>query len=71
KLMEGYDVKKMGANSPQYLHYLTEAMHLAYADRAAYMADEDFYSVPKEGLLNEEYLKERRKLINKNRSIPE
>lgn len=71
ELMEGYDVKKMGINSPEYLHYLTEAMHLAFADRAAYMADEDFYEVPKKGLLDEEYIKERRKLINPNRSTAE
>lgn len=64
KLMEGYDVQKMGVNSPAYLHHLIEAMHLAYADRAAYMADEDFYDVPSEGLLNEQYVEERRKLIN-------
>ncbi|GAA3319267.1 hypothetical protein GCM10020331_025450 [Ectobacillus funiculus] len=50
KLMEGFDVQKMGVNSPAYLHHLTEAMHLAYADRAAYMADEDFYDVPTKGL---------------------
>ncbi|MGE7685515.1 gamma-glutamyltransferase [Peribacillus simplex] len=68
ELMEGFDVQKMGANSPEYLHYLTEAMHLAFADRAAYMADEDFYDVPTKGLLDEDYIKERRKLINPNRS---
>ncbi|MBK5502134.1 gamma-glutamyltransferase [Peribacillus sp. TH14] len=68
KLMEGYDVQKMGANSPEYLHYLTEATHLAFADRAAYMADEDFYDVPKKGLLDDDYIKERRKLIKANRS---
>ena len=68
ELMEGYDVQKMGANTPEYLHYLTEAMHLAFADRAAYMADEDFYDVPTKGLLDEDYIKERRKLINPNRS---
>ncbi len=43
KLMEGYDVQKMGVNSADYLHHLIESMHLAYADRAAYMADEDFF----------------------------
>jgi gamma-glutamyltranspeptidase / glutathione hydrolase len=64
KLMEGYNVQKMGVNSPKYLHHLIEAMHLAYADRAAYMADEDFYDVPTKGLLDEEYINERRKLIN-------
>ncbi|MGE7903113.1 gamma-glutamyltransferase [Peribacillus sp. NPDC094092] len=71
ELMEGFDVQKMGANTPEYLHYLTEAMHLAFADRAAYMADEDFYDIPTKGLLDEDYIKERRKLINPNRSTAE
>ncbi len=64
QLMEGYDVKKMGVNSADYLHRLIEAMHLAYADRAAYMADEDFYPVPKKGLIDKAYIDERRQLIN-------
>ena len=64
KLMEGFNVQKMGVNTPEYLQHLTEAMHLAYADRAAYMADEDFYDVPSKGLIDEKYLEERRKLIN-------
>jgi len=68
KLMEGYNVKKMGVNSSEYLQHLTEAMHLAYADRAAYMADEDFYDVPTKGLLDEKYIEERRKLINPDKA---
>ncbi|MCR8644582.1 gamma-glutamyltransferase [Paenibacillus sp. N1-5-1-14] len=64
KLMEGYDVQKMGANSADYLHHVIESMHLAYADRAAFMADADFYPVPKKGLLDERFIKERRQLIN-------
>ncbi|MCC5911050.1 MAG: gamma-glutamyltransferase [Clostridiaceae bacterium] len=66
KLMEGYDVEKLGLNSVEYLHRLLQAMHLSYADRAKYMADEDFIAVPKEGLINQEYINERRKLINPN-----
>ncbi|MGG0381465.1 gamma-glutamyltransferase [Priestia filamentosa] len=68
KLMEGYDVQQMGVNSPEYLQHLIEAMHLSYADRAAYMADEDFYDVPTQGLLDERYIKERRKLINADKT---
>lgn len=67
KLMEGFDNKKAGANSAEYLHNLIEANHLAYADRAKYMADEDFYPVPKKGLIDEDYIKERRKLIRPDR----
>ncbi len=68
KLMEGYDVNKMGINSAEYLHRFIEAMHLAYADRAAYMADEDFYPVPKQGLLHDDYISERRELIHPNQA---
>ena len=68
KLLEGYDLKAMGLNSAEYLHHFIEATRLAYADRAAYMADEDFYPVPKEGLLNEEYISERRALLNSDRA---
>ncbi|MED4750026.1 gamma-glutamyltransferase [Brevibacillus choshinensis] len=64
KLMEGYDNQKDGFGSVAYLHHLIEANHLAYADRAAYMADEDVYPVPKQGLINAEYIKERRALIS-------
>ncbi|MCK9912119.1 gamma-glutamyltransferase, partial [Microbacteriaceae bacterium K1510] len=38
KLMEGFNNETDGVNSAAYLHHLIEAMHLAYADRAAYMA---------------------------------
>ena len=62
--MEDFNVQKMGVNTPEYLQHLTEAMRLAYADRAAYMADADFYDVPSKGLIDENYLEERRKLIN-------
>ncbi|MGN7470321.1 gamma-glutamyltransferase [Brevibacillus sp. SAFN-007a] len=68
KLMEGYDNRKDGFGSAAYLHHLIEANRLAYADRAAYMADEDVYPVPKQGLLHDDYIKERRKLIDDNRA---
>jgi len=67
-LLEGYDLKKMGANSTDYLHRFIEASHLAYADRAKYMADEDFHAVPKQGLLADAYIAERRQQINPGRA---
>ncbi|MEJ8544428.1 gamma-glutamyltransferase [Brevibacillus borstelensis] len=71
KLMEGFDNKKDGPLSDAYLHRLIEANHLAYADRAAYMADEDFYPVPKKGLIDDDYIKERRKLIKPDKANSE
>jgi gamma-glutamyltranspeptidase/glutathione hydrolase len=44
-------------------HYL-EASRLAYADRAAYLGDPRYVSVPLSGLLNPQYAAERRCLIH-------
>ncbi len=63
-ILEGFDVRSQKHNSPEYVHLLTEAMKLAYADREWYYADPDFVGVPEEGLLSKAYAAERRKLIN-------
>jgi gamma-glutamyltranspeptidase / glutathione hydrolase len=49
---------------------MTEAMRLAFADRAVYMGDEDFVEVPKRGLIHPAYVRERRELIDLNARIP-
>jgi gamma-glutamyltranspeptidase / glutathione hydrolase len=53
-----------GFGGPNTLHVMTEAMRLAFADRAVWMGDEDFVPVPKIGLLNPEYIASRSVLIN-------
>jgi gamma-glutamyltranspeptidase / glutathione hydrolase len=63
-LLEGYDLKKMGLNSPDYIHTSAEAMKLAMADRDTYLGDADFIQIPYEGLLSKKYATERRKLID-------
>ncbi|WP_232324926.1 gamma-glutamyltransferase [Halobacillus mangrovi] len=63
KLLEGFDLNSYDVRSPEKYHLLTEAMHLAYADRGAYIGDTEFVDVPIEGMLDEEYLAERRSLI--------
>ena len=65
-LLEGFDVKALGHNTPAYIHLLAEAMKLAYADREWYYADPDFVGVPQQGLLSKEYAAERRELIDRN-----
>jgi gamma-glutamyltranspeptidase/glutathione hydrolase len=40
-LMEGFDVRAMGLNSADFLHVISEAKKLAFADRSAYLADRD------------------------------
>lgn len=63
-LLEGYDLKAMGHNSPEYLHTLVEAVKLAFADRDEYYGDPNFSKIPEEILLSKEYAAERRKLID-------
>jgi gamma-glutamyltranspeptidase/glutathione hydrolase len=54
-ILEGYDLKALGHNSADTIHRLVEAMRRAYADRAVYMGDPDFNSVPVKGLTAKDY----------------
>ena len=64
RLLEGFDLKKMGLLSADYIHTVTEVMKLAMADRDEYYADPRFVQVPMKRLLSEEYAKIRRPLID-------
>lgn len=55
-------------NSAQDIHYLTEIMRLAYADRARYLGDPDFVEVPIQKLLSRDYLEKREALIDPDRA---
>jgi gamma-glutamyltranspeptidase/glutathione hydrolase len=65
-ILEGYDLKKMGPESPDYWHLLVEAKKLAYADRARYYADPTFAKVPTAELIAKPYAEARRKMISPN-----
>lgn len=56
------------AGSALAMHLVAEAERLAYADRDRYIADSAFVAVP-EGLLDETYLSERRRLIDPARAM--
>ncbi len=60
-ILEGYPLGEL--EPAQAWHYVIEAMRLAYADRAAFLADPDGLDVPLEGLLSKAYAAERRALI--------
>jgi gamma-glutamyltranspeptidase/glutathione hydrolase len=68
-ILEGYDLKAMKYNSAEYLHTMTEAMKLAYADRDTYYGDPKFVKIPVERLLSKQYAAERRKLIGPTASM--
>jgi gamma-glutamyltranspeptidase/glutathione hydrolase len=67
-ILENFDLQKMGHNSADYLHVLTEAMKMAYADRDSYYADPHFVKVPARGLLSKEYAKVRAAQIDLKRA---
>jgi len=52
------------SNDPQTLRLIGDASRLAFADRGRYMADSDFVPMPTQGLLTQDYLSERAKLLN-------
>ncbi|MGA9981188.1 MAG: gamma-glutamyltransferase [Candidatus Sulfotelmatobacter sp.] len=64
RLLEGFDLKKMGFNSADYIHTVIEAEKLALADRDEYYGDPNFVKVPMQQLLSDQYTEMRRKLID-------
>ena len=52
------------SNDPQTLRLIGDASRLAFADRGRFMADSDFVPMPTKGLLAQDYLSERAKLLN-------
>ena len=64
RLLEGYDLHSLGHNTSNYIHLLTEASKLAFADREQYYGDPAFTRVPTHRLLSRDYAARRRKLIN-------
>ena len=69
-ILEGYDLQAMGHNSAAYLHHLTEAMKLAYADRSVYLADPDFVDVPVQQLIDKAYATRQRARIDSRKATP-
>ena len=67
-ILEGFDVEDMVHSSPEHLHTLIETMRLSFADTRWYVADPAVVDVPIEGLLNKEYAKKRRELLNPDRA---
>ncbi|OWT68267.1 MULTISPECIES: gamma-glutamyltransferase family protein [unclassified Achromobacter] len=68
-LLKGADLAAEGPNSAVFVHRLTEAMKLAFADREAYYGDPDFVDVPLAHLLSEAYTAPRRALIGEQASL--
>lgn len=69
-ILEGYDLKAEGHNSPRYLHLLTESMRRAFLDRARFLGDPDFVQMPLDRLTSKSYAAELRKTISLDKASP-
>jgi hypothetical protein len=68
RILEPYDLKAMGHNSPAYLHHLIEAKKLAYADLDRFVGDADHLDMPAERMLTDEFIAERRSHLDPARA---
>ena len=69
-ILENFDLKAMKYNSPAYIHTITQAMHLSFADRDFYYGDPRFNkNQPMQGLLSKAYAAERAKLIDTSKNL--
>jgi gamma-glutamyltranspeptidase/glutathione hydrolase len=59
KMVEDQPLDSYGFESVKAVHLMTEAERLAYADRAQYLGDRDYYSVPVDTLTSKTYLQRR------------
>lgn len=67
-ILEGYDLRALGHNSPDYVHICVEAAKLAFADRERYLGDDRFIHIPFDRLLSKDYARQRRALIDPARA---
>jgi gamma-glutamyltranspeptidase / glutathione hydrolase len=70
KMIENRNIGQMGFQSVQAVQLMVEAERRAYADRAEYMGDADFYKVPVKMLTDDTYLQERMKSYDPAKATP-
>ena len=59
KMIEPFDLAKMGHNSTAAIQVIVEAERRAYADRSYFLGDPDFVKIPLKKLMSKDYLKQR------------
>lgn len=69
-IAERWPLGEWGHNSAQSVHHMTEAMKLAYADRAEYLGDPDFVEVPVSGLVSKHYADNLAQRIHGDQATP-
>ena len=71
-ILKGFDLKAMGHNSAEYIHVVTEALKLAFADRHNHFGDPKFVEGADQGAAcRTRYAERRRSLISLEKAWPE
>jgi len=70
KLVEPFELHKMDIRDPQRIHLMVQAKQISYHDRDRWLGDPAFADVPMGMLLSDEYLNQRRQLIDPVRALP-
>lgn len=69
QILKHFDLAAMDPMGADFIHAVIEAMKLAYADREAYYGDPEFFDIPMNVLLSEDYAAERARLIGDSASL--
>ncbi len=69
-VLSGFPLQKLGFQTPGATHVLTETLRLAFRDRARYLGDSDFVSVPVDRLISDAYAEDLRAKIDISKATP-
>ena len=70
-IMEGFDIAALGHNSGDYLHVVSEAKRIAFADRSTFLSDRDHMPAGAlQRLISKDYAASRRREIDMNKAAP-
>jgi gamma-glutamyltranspeptidase/glutathione hydrolase len=67
-MLENYDLQRLGYNTAEYIHVISQVINLAMSDSHKYLGDPEFVTIP-EALYSKEYARERIKLIDPERAF--
>lgn len=70
KMSERFNLSDWGKWDSKSIHATVELEKLVYADRSVHLGDPDYYDVPVEELLNQEYMMLRSEMVSMDSSTP-
>ena len=71
QILEGYDLTRMGFQSVEATHLITESLRRALVDRLSFLGDPDLMPVPLKGAISRGYAEARRATIDPNKATPD